>query len=248
MIAVVDRTIQALKKTIAKMMAKTKGGTWVSFLDDAVKALNETPHSTLHGESPADVLQSPEVTFMLMQDNARKFQHNAQLLRDRTAKLRAEGGFRAPRQEAVRKFKRGYQATYSDAKKLNRIEGSEAIADDGTRIDVKFLKPVAEDTSEAEPRRMGGNAGEDKKREILRPIADELYAELETRDIWSMVAAATYLKQRLRFASEKYDQLLKKARVSRLADVIRLFPELFEFTRGPGLSAEQEFYYVRRLE
>ena len=170
------------------------------------------------------------------------------MLRDRTARLQSEGGFRAPRQEAVRKFKRGYQATYSEAKKLNRIEGSEAIADDGTRIDVKFLKPVAQDTTEAEPRRMGGNAQEDKKRETLQPIADELYAELESRDIWSMVAAAAYLKQRLRYASQTYDQLLKKARVLRLADVIRLFPELFEFAQGPGLSAEQEHYYIRRIE
>ena len=247
-LAVVDRIIQALKKTIARMMAKTKGGTWVNFLDDAVKAYNETPHSTLHGETPADVLQSPEATFMLMQDNARKMEHNAKLLRDRRAKLQEEGAFRAPRPEAVKKFKRGYQATYSEAKRISRFEGSEAIADDGVRIDVKFLKPVDAETAEAEPRRMGGNAQEDKKRQILQPIADELYAELEARDIWSMTAAAKYLRERLRYASETYDQLLKKARIMRLADLVRLFPELFAFAQGPGLSPDQEYYYVRRIE
>jgi len=247
-LAVVDRIIQALKKTIARMMAKKPGGTWVSFLDEAVKAYNETPHSTLHGETPSDVLQSPEATFMLMQDNARKMQHNANLLRDRKARLQEEGAFRAPRPEAVKKFKRGYQATYSEAKRLNRIEGSEAIADDGLRIDVKFLKPVDAETAEAQPRRMGGNAQEDKKRQILQPVADELYAELEARDIWSMTAAARYLRERLRHATESYDQLLKKARVTRLADIVRLFPELFQFAQGPGLSADQEYYYVRRIE
>ena len=240
-LSVVDRIIQALKKTIARMMAKKSGGTWVSFLDDAVKADNETPHSTLHGEAPADVLASPDAVFMLMQDNARKLEHNARLLKERKAKLQAEGAFRAPRPEAVRKFKRGYQATYGEAKKLSRIEGSEAIAEDGIRIDVKFLKPVDEETAEAQPRRMGGNAQEDRKRETLRPIAEELYAELEARDMWSMVAAARYLRDRLRHADENYDQLLRKARVSRLADVIRLFPEYFEFAQGPGLSAEQEY-------
>ena len=71
----------------------------MSFLDEAVKAYNETPHSTLHGETPADVLHSPEATFMLMQDNARKMQHNANLLRDRKAdcRRRARSEPRGPR-------------------------------------------------------------------------------------------------------------------------------------------------------
>ena len=65
---------------------------WVNFLEAAVSAVNETPKpEVLHGEAPNTVLKSPEATFMLLQDSARKFQHNQKLLETRKDKLEAEG-------------------------------------------------------------------------------------------------------------------------------------------------------------
>ena len=98
--------IQSLKKTLARLMAKKSGGTWVTFLEAAVPAVNETPKpEVLHGEAPSTVLKPPEATFMLLQDNARKFQHNQKLLETRKDKLEAEGAYRIPKPDSVKKFK-----------------------------------------------------------------------------------------------------------------------------------------------
>ena len=76
-----DREVHTRLETIAKMMAKKTGGTWIDFLDAAVKAVNDTPkNEVLHGEAPSAVLDSPEAVFMLMQDNARQMHYNAKLL------------------------------------------------------------------------------------------------------------------------------------------------------------------------
>ena len=107
---------------------------------------------------------------------------------------------------------------------------------------------MPESTTSAKPRSLGADAVSERKREVLNPIAEELYAELEARDMWSLSAASKYLRELLRSAPDNFDQLLKKTRVSRLIDVIRLFPELFELTQRPGLRADQEHYYVKRLE
>jgi hypothetical protein len=49
-------------------------------------------------------------------------------------------------------FKRGHEETYSGIKQLHSINGSVALAQDGTRIDVKHLKPVSEISSEVTAR------------------------------------------------------------------------------------------------
>ena len=60
-LGVVDRTIQSLKKKLAELSSTTKR-TWPDLLQQAVSALNNTPKpGVLHGDSPAEVKDDPEV-------------------------------------------------------------------------------------------------------------------------------------------------------------------------------------------
>jgi hypothetical protein len=95
-LGLVDRTIQSLKRKLAELSATTKR-TWPDLLQQAVSALNSTPKpGVLHGDSPAEVKDDPEVQFLLQQDQAKNFRHNARLTEQRQARLESDGAFRAP--------------------------------------------------------------------------------------------------------------------------------------------------------
>ena len=83
------------------MMATSDGESWVDVLPRATKACNETPKGPLHGDAPKEVRGDPEVKFMLLQDNARKFQHDEKLKDKRVGALQDSGAFRAPLPEAT---------------------------------------------------------------------------------------------------------------------------------------------------
>jgi hypothetical protein len=226
----VDRSIQSLKLTLAKMMA-TREGSWKKMLPLAVAALNNTPKTVLHNEAPNAVEENDDVQFMLLQDNARNITHNKKVLARRTKDLESAGAFRAPAEGLDRKtFKRGNDASYGPIKQLELIEGSVAIATDGTRSDVKFLKPVPGDSTEVTAR-LGDQSDTqttNKKRrdaEVLRALS---VAYLVGKERASMAKLATHLKERLRAATLTFQQNLDKIKVRNLAAVLRLFPALFE--------------------
>jgi hypothetical protein len=74
---VVDRTVQSLKKKLAELSSTTKR-TWPDLLQQAVSALNSMPKpGILHGDSPAEVKDDPEVQFLLQQDCDHVLQANA---------------------------------------------------------------------------------------------------------------------------------------------------------------------------
>jgi len=139
------------KKTLAKLMA-TQEGSWQKSLGKAVKAINDTPKEVLLHEAHSEVLDNPEVNFMLLQGNARTLRHNALLLNTRKAHLEEAGAMREPLPAAGESFKRGHEAAYREVKQLRRIEGSVAVAQDGTRIDVKHLKAVSGNSTDVTAR------------------------------------------------------------------------------------------------
>jgi len=154
-ISIIDKAVQGLKMTLARMMASQKGR-WQQLLGKEVNAVNDTPKPVLHHESPAEVSSNPEVKFMILQDNAVQIHHNIQLLNARRDRLTSAGDMRAPL--ADKSFKKGTQATYGKVKQLRDIEGSVAIAQDGSRIDVKHLKPVDENSTDGTERLGKGNS------------------------------------------------------------------------------------------
>ena len=76
-LGVVDKAIQTIKKTMARLMSKDGGAlrNWREALKQAVVSYNETYHSAVH-DAPGDVRADDQVIFMNLQDNARKLQHN----------------------------------------------------------------------------------------------------------------------------------------------------------------------------
>jgi len=232
-LASVDRSIQSLKMTLAKMMA-TRHGSWQKMLPKAVKALNDTPKTVLHHAAPDDVEDDDQVKFMLLQDNARNIAKNKQVLARRKQDLEKAGAFRAPAEGLGRKtFKRGNDPSYGDKKRLEAIEGSTAVATDGTRIDVKHLKAVEGESTNAEARLGGGGESRstNKKRQDSVPIKSLTIAYLSARETGSLNALAKYLKEHLRAATLTYQQILDKTKLTLVA-TLRLFPELFEVEDG----------------
>ena len=248
-IAVVDAAIKQLKQKLATMMAANPEGTWVDKLPKAVEALNNQPkNEVLHGASPNDVKETPEIQFQLMQDNARKFQANKELNQQRVRKLQETEAFRAPLPESVSKFKRGFQATYGDVQKVAGIRGSTVTAQDGRSIDIKQIKVVPADSSTAQ-QRFGTNdrLGEDKRRKggpILAALRQLLRAH--EKDEMSLSRAAQLLREDLARDGQDYEAILARAK-AKLVDLVRLEPQMFKLVNRPGVGGT-EYLHVSLVE
>ena len=133
--AVVDRTIQTLKKDLAGEVAR-RGGKWDDHVADATEAYNARPHEAVHA-APKDVETQPATQFRVLQDNAEKFQHNKQLTEGRQARLQQAGAFRAPTNA-----NRSFQPSYGAAKELAGFDSMTVRATDGTETLLKHALAV----------------------------------------------------------------------------------------------------------
>ncbi|HSG20481.1 MAG TPA: hypothetical protein VLA31_06895, partial [Burkholderiaceae bacterium] len=240
-LGVVDRTIQTLKKKLAELSSTTKR-TWPDLLQRAVSALNSTPKpGVLHGDSPAEVKDDPEVQFLLQQDQAKNFRHNARLTEQRQARLEADGAFRAPLPGSTSKFKRSFRATYGEALQPQSVRGGIVTATDGSRHALKQIRTVPVDSSRADPSFAENTAGPARKRQKGTPILDVLAEVLEGEERVSLTKAAQLMRVRLRADGRSYDDVLKAAR-AQLIDLIRL-DERFELVEG-GRTGGKAWYYV----
>lgn len=106
-IAVVDRTIQTLKKDLAAKVARTGEG-WAKQLASTTEAYNERPNAAVHG-APADAQEDTPQGFFVSQDNATKFVHNRALTIHRKEALQEAGAFRAPVYGESRSFRPAYE-------------------------------------------------------------------------------------------------------------------------------------------
>ena len=88
-IAVVDRTIQTLKKDLASRLART-GQPWAKEIHAVTEAYNERPNEAVHG-APATAGEESAQGFFVLQDNAMAFLHNRNLSMKRQAALREAG-------------------------------------------------------------------------------------------------------------------------------------------------------------
>ena len=115
-IAVVDRTIQTLKKDLASRLART-GQPWAKEIHAVTEAYNERPNEAVHG-APATAGEESAQGFFVLQDNARAFLHNRNLSMKRQAALREAGAFRAPNIGETRSFRPAYKDTVQTLGKI----------------------------------------------------------------------------------------------------------------------------------
>jgi hypothetical protein len=239
-LGVVDRAIQSLKTKLAELSSTSKR-TWPDLLPQAVSALNRTPKpKVLHGESPDGVEDDPNVTFLLQQDQAKNFKHNAQLTQRQQARLEADGAFRAPLPGSTKKFKRGFQATYGEVRRPQSVRGGIVTATDGTRHSLKQIRTVPADSSRVNPSFGTDTEGPARKRARGASIL-EVLAELLQGGRLSLTKAAQLLRARFKEDGSDYDLVLKATRAS-LVELIRL-DDRFELS-GSASSTGPGQYYV----
>jgi len=199
---------------------------------------NQRRTEVLHGARPTAVRHNPEIRFMLLEDQAENAEQHRNLTAKRVARLAAAGAYREPL-PGNRVFKRGHQATYGEVRQVGQIQGSTVTDTTGRQIDIKRVKVVLQDTTEA-----FGRFGEHndrlmaQKKQEARPIISELEQMLDERGPRVSLASAGY-EMRQRIAD--YDDILEKTHM-KLIDIIRLVPEHFKLVeREPG---KQDWYYV----
>ena len=170
-LAVLDRAVQDVKARFDRILASTGKGEEKSKLEKALKAHNNSFHSTIHG-SPNEVGKDENLIFLNLVDNAEKFEHNAQILDKRKVALEATGAFRKPLAGVVKnKFRRGYQAKYDKVEQLREIKGSTVVATDGSTVDIKLIKAVPSNSGQPP------DISEDNQR--VQKKRDKLYDMME---------------------------------------------------------------------
>ena len=244
-LGLLDRQIGLLKRRLAEMAGRTKKS-WAALLQQAVASLNATPKpGVLHGEAPADVRASPQVQFMLQQDQARAIQHNKKLDERRKAKLEESGGHFRPQLE-ISKFKRNYQAAYGDTQRAAGVEAGRVRTTSGASFPLKQIKIVPATLSgEASASSSSAAApmapATDRKRRLGTPILNALATILEGEERMSLTKASGLLKDELRGQGRDYAAIMADVK-GKLIDLIRLAPGRFQLVEQP--HGTKTWYYV----
>jgi hypothetical protein len=234
-LAAVDRFIQTIKKRLAESLASEKGE-WADRVAEVVRQYNESPHETLFQEAPVDLAESKVASFMNMQKNARKLQHNQTLFESRKKAVESAGAFRRPL-PGLTKFKRGFRATYDKIEKLEGFDGSLVKPTGGARaVDVKRVLAVDAQTRDVEPGFALGQGRVASKRLRIQPLALEALNFVGSEEV-SLLRLSTHLKEVM--GDIEYRLQLMSVGAQYLSDAIRLIPEL-SLTRNGN--------YVRKVE
>ena len=163
-------------------------------------------------------------------------------------KLQESKTVRAPLPEATSKFKRSFQPTYGDVQTVRSVQGSTVTAQDGSKIDVKRIKIIPADSSDAQATFGQNTAGPERKRQAAGPIIVRLQQLLEGRETAvSLTKASQLLREQMRTEPESYDSVLEKAK-ARLVDIIRLVPEQFKLTVQQRAGLNPSLFYVSLRE
>ena len=163
------------------------------------------------------------------------------------AALRDAGAYREPLPEATSKFKRSFQPTYGPAKQPASISGSTVTGQDGSKVNVKRIKIIPAESSDASARFGRNEAGPERKRLAAGGIIVRLQEILQGREgALSLAKASALLRERMRQEQETYDQALSKAN-RKVLDLIRLVPEQFKLTVRQT-TGDKEYYYVALRE
>ena len=234
-LAAVDRFIQTLKKRLAENLASEKGEL-ADRVAEVVRQYNESPHETLFDEAPVDLAESKVASFMNLQENARKLQHNQKLFESRKRAVESAGAFRRPL-PGLTKFKRGFQATYDKLEKVEGFDGSRVKPTGGGQaVDVKKVLPVDAQTRDVEPGFALGEGRAASRRQKIQALALEALNFVGSEEP-SLQRLAAHLKTAL--GETEYRLQLMGVGAQNLSDAIRLIPEL-SLTRGG--------YYVRKAQ
>jgi len=185
-LAVNDRTMQTLKQDLAQKVGQTGKG-WANHLGQVTKEYNERSNSAVHG-APNEVGKENIQTFMVLQDNAHKFQHNAAVTQRRVAALESAGAFRAPVENAGRSFRPKYGAE----REYSHTSMGQAVDTNGRSFLLKQVQPVPRGSGEPK-----GELATALKPPTLRGLAEEVAQQMAGKAPESYYSIGNRLKDRL---------------------------------------------------
>ena len=241
-LAVLDRAVQDVKERFVRIIARTGKGEELLKLAKALKAHNNSIHSSVHA-APNEVRGNETIIFLNLVDNAQKFEHNAELLDKRKAALEAQGAFRKPLPGVTKdKFRRTDEAKYDKVQQVRDIQGSIVTATDGSKVDIKLVKAVPSNSGQP-PDISELNQRVQRKREKLYDMAESISEFIQGREVSLRALAQHLARQRfdLDGAQKTYKELLRSQGFlgfGALADAIRLFPQM--------LTLKRDGFYVKR--
>jgi hypothetical protein len=185
-LAVNDRTMQTLKQDLAQKVGQT-GKPWANHLAQVTKEYNDRTNSAVHG-APNEVGKENVQTFMVLQDNAHKFQHNAAVTQRRVNALESAGAFRAPVENAGRSFRPKYGAE----REYSHTTMGQAVDTNGRSFLLKQVQPVPRGSGEPK-----GELATALKPPTLRGLAEEVAQQMAGKAPESYYSVQNRLKDRL---------------------------------------------------
>ena len=219
-----DRAIGTLRATLSRRTAE--GGPWWEELDAAVKSMNESEHSALFMQEPAEVQDDPDLRFDLRYQNAEMAQENQELAKKRAARLEDKGAFRTllPPKTGFRR-RAGQQNWSEKIHSVRTIQGGHVVDSDGNSFPMSTVLPVPLRTAPSAPSTFaqGGSERVDERRRIaLRPwLQDIIDATRRAGD----KGITTHRLGRAMASKAGFIDALKEQKAS-IAQVVALFPEL----------------------
>ena len=170
-----DAAIRTLRPMLSRIMAQESTRNWAHEVPGAVLAYNKLAHSHLHGRTPDEVEGDGNLRFSLEKEAAQDFQQNENVVAKRDAKIQAAGYFRNELQP--RKFKKGYQANYTDeVHQVQSVENSRIVDTHGNEFSSRHVLPVPAGSSHISTEGLKGGSApiDDKRKAALEPFKQQI--------------------------------------------------------------------------
>ena len=146
-LAVVDRVIYTLKRTLALHSVESGRNDWAERIGAAVKAYNDSPHGTLMDGAPDDirgadgVVKTKVLYFRREQQEARNMQTNTDQILERGERVQKEGAYRVYKHKE-KLGRRVFEPSWSrETHEATRISGAYVFDEHGNRHPTKETWP-----------------------------------------------------------------------------------------------------------
>ena len=234
-LAVVDRAIYTLKRTLAIHSIETGRNDWAERLEAAVKAYNDSPHSALMDGAPDDIrgpggeVKNKLLYFRREQQEASNMETNSEQIQQRAERLEKHGAFRVWKHRerlGRRVFEPGWSREIHEAR---RVDGAFVGDEHGHSYPTKETLSVPKDSTLLPEPVVTLNP---KTRGLLQRYADRLREFLATQEDQK---TATSKATRILNEVGNFREALKLAGLSTqsiLVSFVKAFPE-FKLEHGP---------------
>ena len=239
-LAVVDRLIFTLKRTLAQHSLETGKHDWAENLEGVVKAYNEAPHGTLKDGAPEDIrgpggeVRDKVAFFDREEEEAHNIQTNSKQIAERAERVQRDGAFRVYRHKE-RLGRRVFEPSWGrDVHQVSAVDGAFVTDEHGQRHPTKEVLSIPQDSTllaeaplKLNPKTRGLlQRYADRLREFLVGQPDNRTTATKAHQVLSQVGD---IKEAVRLAG-----LSQRAVI---ASFVGAFPDLFKLETPPSGGA-----------